>query len=189
MLPEIEQIRRRRLGLGLTQAELARMAGVSQSLIAKLERGRLRDASYSAIKRIFEALERAEAETREVPAKSIANSPVAFACPADPVGKAIGLMERHGYSQLPVLEGTRAVGSISEGDITRYLAEGGEPSELRGLPVRELMGEPFPLVGEETPSRAVVGLLEHFPAVLTTRRGRITGIITKADLFKIVRER
>ena len=45
----------------------------------------------------------------------------------------------------------------------------------------------FPQVGEETPHGLVVSLLRHFPAVLTTKGGKVTGIVTRADLFKIVR--
>jgi len=33
----------------------------------------------------------------------------------------------------------------------------------------------------------VVSLLRQVPAVLTTKGGKVTGIVTRADLFKIVR--
>src|SRR5687767_16022587 len=56
VIPEIDEVRLLRRQLGLTQQELARMAGVSQSLIAKIERG-LVQPSYSNVKRLVEALE------------------------------------------------------------------------------------------------------------------------------------
>ena len=39
MLPSLDEIAKKRKMLGLTQKELARMAGVSQSSIAKIESG------------------------------------------------------------------------------------------------------------------------------------------------------
>ena len=50
-----KQLKKIRVQLGITQSELARVAGVSQSLIAKLESG-LVDPSFSTMKAISEAL-------------------------------------------------------------------------------------------------------------------------------------
>jgi len=185
MMPDVREIARRRKALGLTQVQVARRAGVSQSLVAKLEAG-LVDAAYSKVRRLFEVLEELEAERRAVPVRVLSNRPVVGVQVDDSISKAIGLMKRHGYSQLPVWDGERAVGSISEGDITRYLAEGKDPSALSKLRVVDIMGESFPQVGEETPSDVVVGLLRHVSAVLTMKKGKVMGIVTKADLFKAV---
>ena len=46
---ELNEISRLRKQLGLTQAELAKLSGVSQSLIAKLEAGKI-EPSYSKAK-------------------------------------------------------------------------------------------------------------------------------------------
>ena len=58
-MEELKDIGRRRRQLGLKQVELARLAGVSQSLIAKVERGKI-DLAYSKAQEIFRALERGE---------------------------------------------------------------------------------------------------------------------------------
>jgi len=63
MFPTLEDIAKRRRQLGLKQSELAKMAGVSQSLIAKLESGTI-DSSYTKVKTIFDVLERLEAKTK-----------------------------------------------------------------------------------------------------------------------------
>ena len=52
---ELEEIKKIRKKLELTQTELADRAGVSQSLIAKIEAGRI-DPTYSKTKKIFAAL-------------------------------------------------------------------------------------------------------------------------------------
>ncbi|MCK4496763.1 MAG: helix-turn-helix domain-containing protein, partial [Candidatus Aenigmarchaeota archaeon] len=49
MLPEIKSIKNRRKLLGLTQKDLAKQAGVSQSFIAKMESGRI-NPSYNHVK-------------------------------------------------------------------------------------------------------------------------------------------
>jgi len=62
MLPSLEEIPRKRRELGLTQSKLAILAGVSQSIIAKIESGSV-DPSYSVVARILAALERTETPT------------------------------------------------------------------------------------------------------------------------------
>jgi len=56
MMPEIEEIKRRRKKLGITQKDLAKMLGVSQPLIARIESGTI-DPKLSLIKKIFSILE------------------------------------------------------------------------------------------------------------------------------------
>ena len=63
MIPTLEDIAKRRRQLGLKQSELAKMAGVSQSLIAKLEAGTV-DSSYKKVKTIFDVLDRLEFKTK-----------------------------------------------------------------------------------------------------------------------------
>lgn len=183
-LPDIKELAHRRRSLGLTQTQLARRAGVSQSLVAKLEGG-LVDATYSKVKHLFEKLEELEATRESVSARKLSNKPVVGVQLTDPVRKAIRLMRKHDYSQLPVFDGERVVGSISEGSVTKYLAGGLDPAHLSRARASELMEEAFPQVGEETPHDVVVSLLRRVPAVLIAKEGKVTGIVTKADLFKI----
>src|SRR3989442_5090468 len=62
MLPSLGEIPKKRKELGLTQSRLAVSAGVSQSIIAKIEAGSV-DPSYSVVQRLFSALERAGVES------------------------------------------------------------------------------------------------------------------------------
>jgi len=54
MLPELSEIKARRKQLGITQEELAELAEVSQSLIAKIENSSI-IPTYDRVKRIFDA--------------------------------------------------------------------------------------------------------------------------------------
>lgn len=184
MLPSIEEIPRRRRMLGLTQRELARLAGVSQSLIAKLESGKI-DPSYAKVKAIFDALTRLE-RRRDIPAREIAHGEVVGVQRDASVSEAARLMWGHDYSQLPVFDGERVVGSITEKTLLNQIIASGDPSKISSLTVEEVMEEPFPQVGEDAPLSLISSILQVYPAVLVSRRGEIVGIITKADILKIL---
>ena len=178
---DLESLAKLRRRLGLTQRELARLSGVSQSLISKIERGRV-NPSYEVVKRILDALELVRSRrSRNLSAGAICTRDVISVYASDPIRKAIELMRRHGISQLPVLSGGRVVGSISEATIARRL------EEIKSLETRvgEIMDEAFPTIPEDSSIDLVRRLLQEYPAVLLQKNGRITGIVTKADLFKV----
>ncbi|MCX8187751.1 MAG: CBS domain-containing protein [Nitrososphaeria archaeon] len=178
-LKSLARIRRR---LGLTQAELARLSGVSQSLISKIEGGKI-DPSYEAVKRIFDALELVEAERgRGLTAGDICTREVITINVSDPLGRAIDLMKRHGISQLPVLDRGRVVGTISESTIVRKL-EKIRSTEIR---VGEIMDEALPTIPETASLTLLRDLFQEYPAVLVQKNGEVTGIVTRADLFKVL---
>src|SRR5215467_13310875 len=110
MLPALDDIPKRRKALGLTQSRLAELAGVSQSIIAKIESGTV-DPSYSIVKRLVEALEKQSVETSRPRVSEIMSRPVISVSRTQLVRDAVDLMRKRGYSQVPVLEGTRSVGS------------------------------------------------------------------------------
>ena len=119
MLPALEIISDRRRKLGLTQNQLADLAGVSQSYIAKLEAGKI-EPSYLKVKSILEALDRLE-KKREVSAAEIMNRNVDSINLNTTIYEAIELMRRHGYSQLPIIQKNKQVGSISERRLLDYI--------------------------------------------------------------------
>lgn len=177
----VRQVRRQRITLGLTQAELAKESGASQSLIAKLERGRL-SPSYEVVRRILEALDRLAASDDETAADLMQGSPV-FAEPAEPLGKALERMKHKGFSQLPVVDRGQPVGSISESAILDRIEQGADLDALKRQPVRFSMRASFPTVEPATRRRTLVELLRDHEAVLVVREGRLVGVITKSDLW------
>lgn len=168
--------------MGLTQAQLAELAGVSQSYIAKLEAKKI-EPSYARVSAIFEALQRLE-QKREAKASDIMTSHVVGVRTVDTVQRAVALMGDFGYSQLPVLDGERPVGSISERTIIDRITNSGDGESVIEMPVSEVMDEAFPQVGDDAPISLLTGLLRIYPAVLVYRRGEVAGIVTKADLLK-----
>jgi len=95
-------------------------------------------------------------------------------------------MNETGYSQLPVFDGLRAVGSITEKTVLNQILRGRDPKELSRFSVESIMDEAFPIVDEEAPVTVISALLQYSQAVLVTKKGQIKGIVTKADLLKVV---
>lgn len=185
-IPPLEEVKKTRRQLGLTQAQVAKLAGVSQSLIAKIENGRT-EPSYLHVKRIFEALERESRKVRpELTLGEVCSKRLVTATKNERISDAVALMRRHQISQLPIFEGEVQVGSLTERTISHEIAVEHTPEQLSRLRVADILGEPFPQLDERTPIHVAAGLLQSESAVLVTKNGRPLGIITKADLLKAV---
>lgn len=177
-MQEITEIRKIRKKLGLTQSQLAQEARVSQSLIAKIEAGKL-DPTYTKTKKIFDVL-RTLSQRSSMKAGDVMNRKIISARPEQGVRAVIQKMKQHGISQVPVLEGRTPVGLITEGVLLERMARG----DVRELGSSEVMDECPPVVSEHTDIDAVSALLRHFPIVLVARKGQLRGLITKSDLIE-----
>jgi len=184
--PPATEIKRLRHALDITQMQLSSMSGVSQSTIAKIEKGAI-NGSYESVVRIFDALQ-GEMDRRRKgrQAKDVMSRNIISIQARERVKKASELMRRSGYSQLPVFDGSQPVGSISEFGILAQLRDGTSMDEVRDRPVREIMNEAFPVVNEDTPLETATSLLSTSKAVLVGRKGKITGIITSSDVLKLM---
>ncbi len=176
---ELSGIKPLRKRLGLTQHQLAKAAGVSQSLIAKVEAG-LVDPSYTTAKAMLGALNLLERK-REPNAEQLLRTRLITCKPDERLATAIAKMEKGALSQLPVLEGDEAVGMLTERAIVKSMAR-----IETGTLVKEVMEEAPPIVPPETPRKVLAELLTHFSLVLVKERGRVKGIVTKADLLRSV---
>ncbi len=184
MLPNLEEIGKRRRLLAISQKQLAKLAGVSQSMIAKIESKRI-SPSYPKTKAIFDTLEGLE-RRNELKAKEISHGKVVSVQAHDAVSKGVRVMRETGFSQLPVFNENQVVGSLTEKIILERLVSAPKPDEVSKQSIEKIMDEVFPSVSEETPLSMVSALLQYAPAVLVTKRGHVEGIITKADLLKVV---
>ena len=173
----LREIARRRKTLGLTQARLAREAGVSQSLVAKVEAGKA-DPSYSKAKQVFDSLTRLESEG-SLTAADVMHQGVRKARAFDSALKAARLMKRNGLSQLPVVSDEEiVVGGLSDSALLEAIASGADLKETR---VESVMGEAFPQVAPATPLKTVLELLKSHSAILVYSKGSVKGIVTKTD--------
>ncbi len=186
MLPNLDEIPRLRKALGLTQTQLSRLAAVSQSAIVKIERRQM-NPSYEIVRRVMNALEvEVRRQEKKAVVEQVQTRKVQSADPRVSLEDAAAEMRRHQFSQLPVLQGGRCVGSISDKTITNLIMAGKDPRELAKIRLEEVMDPPFPQIDTKAPVELAASLLRHYNAVLVTTRGDITGIVTKSDLMKLL---
>lgn len=183
LLPPIQEIKKRRVALGISQKKLANAVGSSQSLIAKIESNRV-NPSYDVVRKIFEHLERVE-QPRTGLARDIEKRDLVWVRKNEKVRDAAEKMRQYGFSQLPVRDEKEdiCVGSISERQIVQGILKEPDPKQFYERPISEIMAEQFPVVDEAIAITAVALLLQHSQAVLSARKGRIVGIITPSDLL------
>ncbi len=172
-LTDIKIIRKR---LNMTQTDLAKRAGVSQSLIAKIESGKI-DPTFTNAKKIFETLENLSHESR-LKAYEVMNKKLIYATQKEKITKIIAVMKKHGISQLPVIEGNDLIGTISESNILDSLMEGKKEY------VEEVMGDRPPSVSKETSIDVISSLLKHFSMVCVFDKHKLIGVITKSDVLE-----
>ncbi len=190
MLPSIEELKKMRKTLGISQKDLAHVSGVSQSYIARLEKGDL-NPTYEKVRKIFEYLNKAsqKVNTIDLVAEKIMSTNLITCSPSDSIISALDKMRNHGISQLPVLTmDGKLIGSVSESDINDMLLKGSTIESLKTMIVRKVMGATPPQLDRNSPISMVYPILKFSSCVLIVDGGDVKGIITKADILKAVEE-
>ena len=178
---EPKQLKRIRTQLGYTQGALAGAAGVSQSIIAKIEAGTV-DPTFNTLSAISKAL-RATTRKQSKKAADVMSSPVIGVHEGDTIKRCAELMKGKGYSQLPVFNGEKMVGTITDSHIVTLLSEAGDPRKILDDRVGDHILPIFAVVGKDTPVDALFSLFRYLPAVLVGTGDKVEGIITKIDLL------
>jgi predicted transcriptional regulator len=178
MLPDISVIKSRRKKSGLIQKQLAKDAGISQSLLAKLEAGKT-EASYDKVKRIFEVLDSFERKD-EKKAGDIMTKEVISVKPGDTVKAAIEKMKKQSISQMPVISRGKQAGSISE---TGIISKMTKHKDIHKCLVTQIMEDPLPTVSKDVSITSLLPIMKELGAVLIMDKDRIVGIVSKADVI------
>lgn len=116
-----------------------------------------------------------ESKGKEVP-------PLIYVSPLDTVRKALDLIRENDISQLPVLEGSETVGSVSDANLMAAVLEN---AKLFDAPIKELMEPSFPKAHlNEDINNAIQLLTKKNPAVLVEEDHKIVGIVTRFDVIE-----
>lgn len=182
--PSLSEIKPLRKKLNISQKELAEIMKLTQSTISRIESGTV-DPPYSKVKDIFEYLEgeRFARKKSKRQAKDIMTRKIISITPTSSIRDAVELMNDHGYSQLPLLEGNDNYGSITSKKIQKIITDN---PKMLGADVSLIKELPFPEVDENWNVKDISDLLVKYSAVLVKDgKHKIVGIITDADFLKL----
>ncbi len=176
MVFDISQLKKVRKKLDLTQHQFAKEIGISQSMVAKIESGKL-DPTYSYVQKIENRINRLtkheEKEARDIMIKKIISTK-----PEEKISHVIKLMNKHDISQLPVIDKGKALGLVTESSILEKNLE-----DVKDSKVKDFIVESPPIISKETQLSVISSLLKYYPLVLVSEKGKLKGLITKADLL------
>ena len=184
-IPTPGEIKAKREILGMKQADLAEKAGISQSMVARIESGSV-DPRVSTLSKIIRVLN-AMARPRTTAAR-VMHTPVISVAAGDTIAQAVDIMEKYNISQVPVLEEGVPVGCISESVIVNAI-EDQSGHRSQGEQVKHYMESGFPTVPRDMDIDTVVRILQDHHAVLVMDGGRVKGVITKHDLIPLIVDR
>jgi len=181
-IPNGSELRNMRKNAGLTQRQLADMTGLSQAVIARIERGSV-DPRASVLKKIMAVLEVRQKTTKS--AADMMSRKVISINHDEPVSKAIELMAAYGVSQLPVLRGGRPIGAIEEEHLVNVLSSYlSNPDRFYTRRAEEAISSMFPTVKPDAPITELLHLLSKgHNGVLVLEDDKIVGIVTKIDVL------
>jgi len=182
-IPTLEELKKLRKEANLTQKDLAELAGVSQSLIARIEKGGEKgvDPRVSTLNKILNALLSIKENKKKI--IDFATKEVITLGVEEKVAKAAAIMSNEGLSQLIILDNTRRIiGSIREKSISRKLLEKG--ISILDEQIMNHLDESFPEISVDTPLDRIKSLLLENDALILINKGELAGIVTKADIIK-----
>lgn len=174
MVFDITQLKKIRKQLCLTQFQFAQKAGISQSMIAKIEAGKL-DPTYSYVKKIESTLELLT-KHHEKTALEMMNKHIISVDSNEKISSIIYLMSKHSISQVPIVEEGNLIGLISESTILQ--------KDKTAKLAKEIMEESPPTIAKDTKLEVIKQLLKFYPIVFIKEKGKLIGLITKADLIR-----
>lgn len=175
MVFDISQIRKIRKQLNLTQHQFAQKIGISQSMIAKIEAGKL-DPTYSYVKKIEQAIDFLS-KSEELKAEEIMHRKVISVSRHAKVKEIADLLIKNEISQVPVIEKNIPIGLVTESSLL-------VPEETSSKTAEDVMIESPPILSKDTKISVIKPLLLFYPIVLIKGFDKIIGVITKADMLK-----
>ena len=187
VLPKLEEIKKRRQALNLSQEYLANKAHVTRVLISQIERNH-HSPSYDTVDRIFTILETEENEVMKkgmtageicVPRPGTIRKQLVTVSSHNTIKTAESKMGSDGeISQLPVIDKGECVGLVTSQSILK------KPPGAKI--VKDAMISRPPTISEDTQiTIQIKSLLDNSPCILVSdkKTGKIKGIIVAWDII------
>lgn len=177
-----KEFKRRRNFLGYSQLKLAKLANLSQSIITKLENGKI-DPTYSTILKIEKALTKEETISN-VKAENIMNKNIISIKNNNKIFEALEIMRNGDFSQLIVLDkNNNLIGTIYEKTILDAITK---KIDIYTTSVEKFI-DISPIIVPKGYSSSELSFIfqnKNTKFVVVGEHNKILGIITKSDLFK-----
>ena len=184
MLPSIQSIKQQRIKLKMTQKELASEVDVSTSMINQIESGRSQP-SYDTAKKIFEVLANREGSMSTHTAGELCSKSIVTMKPTNTLDDAIKKMNQSSISQIPIFDGKKAVGVISDSGLAEQYANGNiEIAKKKKL--IDIMEPAPPIIDHMTPANTLAPIIKYSKCILVTKNSKMLGIITASDTLKMM---
>ena len=187
VLPKLEEIKKRRQALNLSQEYLANKAHVTRVLISQIERNH-HSPSYATVDRIFTILETEENEVMKkgmtageicVPRPGTIKKQLVTVSSHNTIKTAESKMGSDGeISQLPVIDKGECIGLVTSQSILK------KPPGTKI--VKDAMISRPPTISEDTQiTIQIKSLLDNSPCILVSdkKTGKIKGIIVAWDII------
>lgn len=176
-LPNPKDIIALRKKMGLTQRQLANKCGLSFAWVYQVEKGEIKDPSYSKLKKIADYYE-IQKENKDWTADDICNKNIVTAEIGQSLQKANEKMISKGISQIPVMSNNKCIGMLTDKTVSTFF--GVDKSNI--MINQKMLEQPPPIFDSSTPANVLQQILEFFDCVLVETKGEIKGIIVYQDL-------
>ena len=103
-----------------------------------------------------------------------------FAKPGDSVTAVIRLLKHHGISQVPVLDGEKLLGIVSEAKVLRAMLD---DSATMDRPVADMVTHDYAVVTDDTPVSKLAPIFTSGRIALVQQASKITAVVTNIDLI------
>ncbi len=183
-------IKERRRSLGVSQKRLAKMCGLSQSTVARIETDIVKlNPSYLSVFYVVEALNRLKTSSNTSKgiryAKEIMHKRIISVKPSTTIYETIELFKDYDFPQIPVLDDSgHVVGTVYQKDLLNIGTQ--NPEIMRRRTVGGVMKPSLPQVDKNSNILGLRSILENSGGVLVVDKGKAVGIITVYDILKTV---
>jgi predicted transcriptional regulator len=185
------RLKEMRKTLNISQKKLAKITGLSQSTIARIESDiRKLNPSYLTVFTIADTLNTLgrmsdDGNLLNKKAEDIMHKKIVHVSPNDTIEKAISIIKNYDFPQIPVFDSKgRAVGLVSQRNLLKIATE--SPDDVSKIMIKEIIESSLPQVDKNVEISKLKPILENFGAVIVIQGTKTVGIITIYDILKLL---